>query len=89
MQFDQYTGRFLAEKNHKDKNFGEKLITANYDIHVGAILGLPGKILAFIASFICGMLPVTGFIIWWGRRNKSTPAKKTPVRPAARQAVEA
>ncbi|MXN91503.1 PepSY domain-containing protein [Flavobacterium sp. Sd200] len=70
MQFDQYTGAFLAERNHSDKNFGEQLITANYDIHVGAILGIPGKILAFIASFISAMLPVTGFIIWYGRTYK-------------------
>jgi len=70
MKFDQYTGKFLAEKNHDDKNFGEKLITANYDIHVGAILGLPGKIIAFIASFISAMLPVSGFLIWYGRTFK-------------------
>ena len=74
MQFDQYSGKLLLERNHDEKNFGEKLITANYDIHVGAILGLPGKIIAFIASFICGMLPVTGFMIWYGRRNKKKPA---------------
>lgn len=71
LQFDQYTGKLLRERKHSEKNFGEKLITANYDIHVGAILGIPGKIIAFIASFICGLLPVTGFLIWWGRNNKS------------------
>ena len=43
----------------------------NYDIHVGAVLGLPGKILAFFASLIAASLPVTGFVIWWGRRKKS------------------
>jgi uncharacterized iron-regulated membrane protein len=43
----------------------------NYDIHTGAILGLPGKILMFFASLICATLPVTGFVIWWGRRKKS------------------
>jgi len=74
MKFDQYTGKFLAEKNHDDKNFGEKLITANYDIHVGAILGLPGKILAFIASFISAMLPLSGFLIWYGRTFKKGKA---------------
>ena len=70
LQFDQYTGKLLHERKHDEKNFGEKLITANYDIHVGAILGIPGKIIAFIASLICGMLPLTGFLIWWGRNNK-------------------
>jgi uncharacterized iron-regulated membrane protein len=68
--YDQYTGKFLKEENYKDNNMGEKVIGANYDIHVGAILGLPGKILAFIASFVCSMLPVTGFLIWRGRNNK-------------------
>jgi uncharacterized iron-regulated membrane protein len=70
IKFDQYTGNLLAQRKHDEKNFGEKLITANYDIHVGAILGLPGKIIAFIASFICGMLPVSGFLIWYGRTYK-------------------
>jgi len=47
-------------------------VAANYDIHVGAILGLPTKIIAFIVSLICASLPVTGFMIWWGRRKKKT-----------------
>lgn len=54
--------------------FADKLHRMNYDIHVGAILGLPGKILAFLASLTCASLPVTGFMVWWGRRKKS---KKT------------
>lgn len=67
--FDQYTGELLRSKKHEDKNFGEKLITANYDIHVGAILGLPGKILAFLVSLFCASLPVTGFLMWWKKRK--------------------
>jgi len=34
------------------------------------ILGLPDKILAFFASLVSASLPVTGFLVWWGRRNK-------------------
>ena len=48
----------------------DKLIRMNYDIHTGAIWGLPGKILAFFASLIASSLPVTGFLIWMGRRKK-------------------
>lgn len=73
-QFDQYTGKLLAKRHHSERNFGEKLITANYDIHVGAILGIPGKILVFIASFICMLLPISGFLIWWGRTQKKSKA---------------
>lgn len=68
--FDENSGELLHIHDHKDKNLGEKAIAANYDTHVGAILGLPGKILAFIISLICASLPITGFLIWWGRQKK-------------------
>ncbi|MFY1048039.1 PepSY-associated TM helix domain-containing protein [Chryseobacterium sp. GP-SGM7] len=68
--FDENSGELLHTYNHEDKNFGEKTVAANYDIHVGSILGLPTKIIAFIVSLICASLPVTGFLIWWGRRKK-------------------
>ncbi|WP_291139779.1 PepSY domain-containing protein, partial [Flavobacterium sp. UBA7663] len=42
----------------------------NYDIHIGAIFGIWSKILALIISLVCASLPVTGFFIWWGKRNK-------------------
>ena len=48
----------------------DKLFRMNYDIHTGAIFGLPGKILAFMASLICASLPVTGLLIWIGRNKK-------------------
>jgi uncharacterized iron-regulated membrane protein len=72
LQFDGYSGRLLHRRNHSEKNRGERLIEMNYDIHVGAIGGLTGKIIAFIASLICASLPVTGFIIWWGKQKKRT-----------------
>ncbi|MDO3427033.1 PepSY-associated TM helix domain-containing protein [Chryseobacterium sp. APV1] len=71
--FDENSGELLHTQDMKDKNFGEKTVGANYDIHVGSILGLPTKIIAFIVSLICASLPVTGFMIWWGRRKKKTP----------------
>ena len=49
----------------------DRLMRMNYDIHTGAIAGLPGKTLAFLASLIVASLPVTGFLIWWGRKQKS------------------
>ncbi|QCX53738.1 PepSY domain-containing protein [Elizabethkingia sp. JS20170427COW] len=68
--FDENSGELLKTIYYKDKNFGEKAVGANYDIHVGSILGLPTKIIAFIISLMIASLPVTGFMIWWGRRKK-------------------
>lgn len=70
-QYDQYTGKLLYTKTYGELNTGEKIIQANYDVHVGAIWGLPGKIIAFIVSLVSASLPVTGFLIWWWKRRKT------------------
>jgi uncharacterized iron-regulated membrane protein len=91
--FDQYTLKELPVDHvygrFKDAAAADKLMRMNYDIHVGAVLGLPGKVLAFFASLLCASLPVTGFYIWWGRRKKKSSeledeADRQPARkPAA------
>jgi uncharacterized iron-regulated membrane protein len=56
----------------------------NYDIHVGSILGFPGKVLAFLASLIGASLPITGFLVWYGRKFKKKskkPGKSLPKQP--------
>lgn len=83
--FDQYTLKELRVDNiygkYAQAEPADKFLRMNYDIHVGAILGFPGKIIAFSASLICASLPVTGICIWWGRRNKTEipSSKKNPV----------
>jgi len=89
-QFDQYTGTLLTTTAFDDKNAGEKLKAMTYDIHVGAILGLPGKVLAFFASLIAASLPITGVIIWWGRKFKKEKKKnKVPVHRSAARPLKA
>lgn len=68
--FDENSGELLHQHSHHDKNLGEKAVAANYDIHIGAIFGIWSKVLALIISLVCASLPVTGFFIWWGKRNK-------------------
>jgi len=78
--FDQFTLQELSVDHQwgrfQQASAADKLMRMNYDIHVGAIMGLPGKILAFFASLIAASLPVTGFCIWWGRRNKKGKVEK-------------
>jgi len=41
------------------------------------VFGLFGKFIAFFASLISTSLPITGFIMWKGRRkNKRMPKEK-------------
>jgi len=75
--FDENSGELLHQHDPADKNMGEKMVAANYDIHVGAIFGIWTKILAFITSLICASLPITGFLVWQGRRKKNAAKKNS------------
>lgn len=66
----------------------EKIMRMNYDIHVGAIGGLPGKVLAFFASLLCASLPVTGGLMWYGRKFKKKKAVPVRVQKLAPSPVE-
>jgi uncharacterized iron-regulated membrane protein len=72
--YDQYT---LEEKEvahiygkYGNANNADKLMRMNYDLHTGAVFGLPGKIFAFLFSLLIATLPISGFYIWWGRNKK-------------------
>ena len=82
--FDQYTLQEIDTPSiygkYQDAKFADKVIRMNYDIHVGAIGGVLGKIIVFLASLIIASLPITGVMIWWNRsRKKYFQIKKTPL----------
>ncbi|MNK02860.1 PepSY-associated TM helix [compost metagenome] len=84
---DQFTLKQLpaSQSKIKDADLATWLRRSNFSLHVGAIGGLPTKILFFLASLICASLPVTGFYIWWGKKKKS--AKRT--KPKEKQLITA
>ena len=77
--FDQYTLKELSVDHIYGKSanasVADNLMRMNYDIHTGAVIGLSGKIIAFFASLIVASLPITGFYIWWGRKQKDKQKK--------------
>jgi uncharacterized iron-regulated membrane protein len=86
MHFDRYNGNLIWQQHWDQKNPGERLIGMNYDIHVGAIGGLAGKIIAFLAALVSASLPITGFYIWWNKKKKRPHIPYRPtdlMRPAA------
>jgi len=68
--FDKYSGKLLADKPHQNLTNAEKYANANYDIHTGSYFGIIGKIIWFLAGLICASLPVTGFLVWLGKKKK-------------------
>jgi uncharacterized iron-regulated membrane protein len=89
-KFDQHTlkqlkGDEIYELGYEEAPFAAKLRRMNYDIHIGTVLGFPGKVLVFCCTLIGASLPVTGFIMWWGRKfGKKKKAKKATVKKAKR-----
>lgn len=71
--FNRYTAAEI--KYPKEVEMHETVEHMNFDLHVGHWGGIWSKILTFIVGIICSSLPITGFLIWWGRRNKN--GKKT------------
>jgi len=72
--FDRYTGQRLSGNFeyglHAEASTYNTLHGLVYDVHFGTILGLPGRLLVFFASLIMASLPITGFIVWLGKRKK-------------------
>lgn len=68
--FDRYSGALLKSDTYQDKPFGQRFFGSNYEIHTGRIWGIPGKSIMFLAGLIALSLPITGFLIWKGKKRK-------------------
>lgn len=72
--FDQHSGMEMPGAytwgKYKDAHTTADMIRRmNYDIHTGAILGLPGRIGLFFVALIVASLPITGFCFWVRRTS--------------------
>ena len=68
--FDNVSGDLLSIEYYNDKSLGLKLQEMNYGLHTGQYFNLTGKIVVFFLSLFIASLPVSGTIIWYGRRKK-------------------
>lgn len=70
LYFDQRDGHLLSKRLYDDETTGMKVRRLVFPVHTGSIWGWPTKILALIVALITASLPVTGVIIWTGRKVK-------------------
>ncbi|HOZ84735.1 MAG TPA: PepSY-associated TM helix domain-containing protein [Niabella sp.] len=71
--YDRYSG----EKIEVEKEYLQHEKTENtiWQLHMGQWWGWLGKLSTFLAGVVATSLPITGFLIWWGRRNKKSKKK--------------
>ncbi|MEO9513124.1 MAG: PepSY domain-containing protein [Flavobacteriaceae bacterium] len=55
---------------YENAKVADKILRMHYDIHVGTIGGIIGKIIAFMVSLVVASLPVTGGLLWYKRNYK-------------------
>lgn len=72
--FDQNTLKEIETPSiygkYENAKIADKILRMNYDIHIGAIGGITGKIIAFLVSLLTASLPITGALLWYGRNYK-------------------
>ncbi|MDV3778709.1 hypothetical protein CMU25_19190 [Elizabethkingia anophelis] len=74
--YDIYTGKAIKiDPKYLQHEKTENIV---WQLHLGQWWGQLGKLSTFLAGIVATSLPITGFLIWWGRRNK----KKT--KPTSR-----
>ncbi|MCC8965729.1 PepSY domain-containing protein [Bradyrhizobium sp. Pear76] len=68
-RIDAVTGRVISSDRYADKRFGERVLAGVLDIHRGAILGWPGKLVFMLAAAMMPLFTVTGLLLYLSRRR--------------------
>ena len=67
--FDALDGRYLGERVPWQGTAADLFVQAQFPLHSGRILGLPGRILLSAMGLVVALLAVTGVYIWWKKRR--------------------
>lgn len=68
LYFDGADGRYLGDLQPWKGTAADIFVQAQFPLHSGRILGLPGRILISITGLVVAALSVTGIVIWWKKR---------------------
>jgi len=94
MYLDSQTGQLIASDIMGQGSAGDIYAQAQYQLHTGRILGLPGRILIFLTGLVVAMLSLTGIYVWarkshWFRHRLATRPRGNQGRDSARSGLPA
>ena len=90
LYLDGQDGRVLGERLPWKGTAADIFVQAQFPLHSGRILGLPGRILISAMGLLVAMLSVTGVIIWLKKRKaRQQSAVRSASRLSEGRAVEA
>lgn len=69
LYYDSTDARALGARIPWQGGVGDVIVQAQFPLHSGRILGLPGRILISVMGLVVAMLSVTGVYLWWKKRK--------------------
>ncbi len=69
LYYDSADGRLLGDRQPWKGTAADIFVQAQFPLHSGRILGLPGRILISFVGIVVAALSVTGVVIWWKKRK--------------------
>jgi len=86
LYYDGVDGHFVGKRIPWEGTVGDVIVQAQFPLHSGRILGVPGRILISVMGLVVAMLSVTGVYLWWKKRKarkvSSTIVQGQVVTPA-------
>lgn len=82
LYFDGADGRYLADRRPWQGTVADIFVQAQFPLHSGRILGVPGRIIMSLVGLVVAALSVTGVIIWLKKRRGRTLRAGRTARPA-------
>lgn len=79
LYYDGQDGRYLGDRRPWVGAAADIFVQAQFPLHSGRILGLPGRILISITGLAVAALSITGVIIWWKKRAARAPRRRRAV----------
>jgi uncharacterized iron-regulated membrane protein len=67
--YDGRDGRYLGDRQPWKGTAADIFVQAQFPLHSGRILGLPGRILISVMGLVVAALSVTGVVIWYRKRR--------------------
>lgn len=82
LYYDALDGRLLGDRVPWQGTAADIFVQAQFPLHSGRILGIPGRILISVTGLIVAALSVTGVVIWWRKRRARLARRRRRALPA-------
>ena len=81
LYYDGKTGALLGDSQPWKGTAADIFVQAQFPLHSGRILGVPGRILISLTGLVVAALSVTGVVIWLRKRRARRSRRKLAIRP--------